>query len=437
MRRQSARTRITLLLSLVCGLALTQSPTRPNPYPGGDHPEQRVDWFMRFRQSRDSQSPAAHRLQALGQARRMTTIDSPQRHQLLAAPGASPTIIGGGWTELGPKPESDPNFGNVGGRLTAIVVDPADSSNNTVYLGAASGGLWKVTGALGANPTLTPVGDGMASLAVGSIALDPSTSPTTIYVGTGEPNLSTDSYYGIGILKSTDGGQTWTQGAPANTNFTFTGSAISKLLVDPVNPQILLASVTLGGSYANNNFVNTVPAIGIVRSADGGQTWTQVYNQQHSVMDLIYDPAGKAYYAAVRSLGVYKSTDQGQTWTATAGQPFASMTAQNFYRASFALRQGVLYALITDQKRVATNSSDCIGCDGLAMSGNGGQTWTLYSPPANMFGSNPQGTYDQFIAAPPGSTALVLGGIDVWSGSYSGTAYSWTNLTNSYTSPNI
>ncbi|HET9784827.1 MAG TPA: hypothetical protein VFP94_07715, partial [Terriglobales bacterium] len=148
MSRQPSRAWIPGLLALVCGLALTQAPTRPNPYPQGDHPEQRVDWFMRFRQSRDSQSPAAHRLEALRQARRMMTIH-PQRHQLLAAPGASPASIGGDWTELGPKPESDPNFGNVGGRLTAIAVDPADKTNNTVYLGAASGGLWKVTGALG------------------------------------------------------------------------------------------------------------------------------------------------------------------------------------------------------------------------------------------------------------------------------------------------
>ncbi|MGN6593148.1 MAG: hypothetical protein ACTHJX_09640 [Terriglobales bacterium] len=431
---QPSRAGVICLLCLVCGLALTQAPARPNPYPEGDHPEQRVDWFMRFRQSRDSESPAAHRLEALRQARRMLTLHRPRRQELAAA-GASPASIGGDWTELGPKPESDPNFGNVGGRLTAIAVDPADKTDNTVYLGAASGGLWKVTGALDTNPTVTPVGDGMASLAVGIIALDASTSPTTIYVGTGEPNNSQDSYYGIGILKSTDGGQTWTQGSGVD----FTGSAISKLLVDPVNPQILLASVTIGGSYANNNLANAVPAIGIVRSTDGGQTWVRVYNQQHSVMDLIYDPAGKVYYAAIRSLGIYKSSDQGQTWTPTAAQPFPTMSAQTFYRASFAIRQGALYTLITDVQGLSTNSSDCAGCNGLAISGDGGQTWKLYSPPANMFGSNNQGTYDQFIAAPPGSTALVVGGIDVWSGSYSGTSgdYVWTNLTNSYTSPNI
>jgi photosystem II stability/assembly factor-like uncharacterized protein len=428
---QPSRAGVICLLCLVCGLALTQAPTRPNPYPEGDHPEQRVDWFLRFRQSRDSESPAAHRLEALRQARRMMTIHRPRRQELAAA-GASPTSIGGDWTELGPKPESDPSFGDVGGRLTAIAVDPSDTTNNTVYLGAADGGLWKSTNALSSNPTFTPIGDNLPSLSIGSIALDATTTPTTIYVGTGEPNFSQDSYYGDGIFKSTDGGQTWTAG----TGVDFTGSAISKLLVDPDNPQVLLAAVTEGGVYSNDNLAVDVPAIGIVRSTDNGQTWSRAYSGDHSGLDLVYDASRKAFYAAIRSQGIFQSTDQGESWAVLPRQPFVPGT-QDFTRASLAVRGGVLYALITDQNGVATSASDCTGCAGLVASGDGGQTWTLFTPPAGMFsvGKYSQGTYDQFIAAPPGTTALVLGGIDVWSGNPS--TNNWTNLTNSYTAPTI
>lgn len=425
---QPSRAGVICLLCLVCGLALTQAPARPNPYPEGDHPEQRVDWFMRFRQSRDSESPAAHRLEALRQARRMMTLHRPRRQELAAA-GASPASIGGDWTELGPKPESDPSFGNVGGRLTAIAVDPKDQ---TVYLGAADGGLWKSTNALSPNPAFTPIGDNLPSLSIGSIALDATTTPTTIYVGTGEPNFSQDSYYGDGIFKSTDGGQTWTAG----TGVDFTGSAISKLLVDPDDSKVLLAAVTEGGVYSNDNLAVDVPAIGIVRSTDNGQTWSRAYSGDHSGLDLVYDASRKTFYAAIRSQGIFQSTDEGATWAVLPQQPFFPST-QNFTRASLAVRGGVLYALITDQNGVATSASDCTGCTGLVASGDGGQTWTLFTPPAGMFsvGKYNQGTYDQFIAAPPGTTGLVLGGIDVWSGNPS--TNNWTNLTNSYTAPTI
>src|SRR5439155_238826 len=136
---------------------------------------------------------------------------------------ATTTAIGI-WTPLGPAPlASDAtgfgqqDYGWVSGRATAVAVVPADATGNTVYIGGAYGGVWKSTnaGPLSANPanvSWSPLIDNQATLAVGSIAVQPgNTDPTksVILVGTGETNSSMDSYYGLGILRSADAGNTW------------------------------------------------------------------------------------------------------------------------------------------------------------------------------------------------------------------------------------
>src|SRR5437870_3121877 len=98
------------------------------------------------------------------------------------------------------------------GRATAIAVSaPCNPAGCTLFLGAAGGGVWKTTNALAASPTWTQVSDGpsgVPSNGIGSIVFDPSNA-NTIYVGTGEPNGSSDSEAGVGLYKSTDGGTTW------------------------------------------------------------------------------------------------------------------------------------------------------------------------------------------------------------------------------------
>ncbi|HVA63105.1 MAG TPA: sialidase family protein [Terriglobales bacterium] len=435
------RSRILLLGTAVAlSLVAAQAPTPRPPFPGGDHPGARADWFMRFRQSRDGISPAAHRYRAWRQARRMPVIRP--RRQLSAAAAAlagsaAPPTLGGNWTELGPRPETTQQFGAVGGRMISIAVDlGADSSGNTVYLGAADGGLWMSPNAQSPQPTFTPIGDNLPSLAIGAIALDSSTSPTTIYVGTGEGNSSQDSYYGVGILKSTDGGKNWTPG----TGVDFLGSAVTRLLVDPASPNILLASVTESGVFVGDNFTNTAAAIGIVRSVDGGATWTHVYNNNASATDLVYDPISHDYFAAIRAHGIVVSADQGQTWQPVSGNPLGgpTITAKNFSRVSLAQRSGVLYALMSDSAGDPTQASDCGGatsCTGLAESADDGQSWIALAPPANLF--NHQGFFDQDIAAPAGTNLLVVGGIDEWKENLAAPRPAWTDMTNSYGSGTV
>jgi len=406
-----------LLFAVLAGAAQTAGPVRQFP----DRPQQREDWFMRFRQSRDDQSPAAHRFAAFQHALSLPTLHRRRTLSAAALSGAAPAELGGDWTELGPKPETDPSYGNIAGRITALALD-----GSTLYAGAADGGLWVSQNPTAPSPTFTPIGDNLPSLSIGAIAVDSTTTPHTIYVGTGEPNGSQDSYYGVGVLKSTDGGQTWTLGGG---NMDFTGSAIFKLIVDPVNPQILLAAVTESGRYATNDLTPSAPAIGIVRSTDGGATWQNVLEQgAHSGTDLTY--ISGIYYAAIRGVGMFKSADQGATWQAI-NSPVGTVTATNFYRVSLATRGSTLYALIVDTQGLPDGASDCASCTGLADSIDGGNTWSSLPLPSGIYGSNNQGAYDQFVAAPAASTSLVVGGIDVWTAAAGNS--NWTNLTNAYT----
>src|SRR5438874_11732142 len=136
------------------------------------------------------------------------------------------------WTELGPSgvpadalvagESTAATAGTIySGRTTAIAVSPTcTASSCTVFIGAAGGGVWKTTNALAATPTWTPSSNGIPSNAIGSIAFDPNdASGNTLYVGTGEPNGSSDSEAGVGLYKSTNGGSSWSlvAGSTANT----------------------------------------------------------------------------------------------------------------------------------------------------------------------------------------------------------------------------
>ena len=153
----------------------------------------------------------------------------PPTQSLDGAPGSTSTA----WVPLGPAPlasdatgDGGQNYNWVSGRATSVLIDPADTSGNTVLLGGAFGGLWRSTnaGSLSPDPNPGPASvvwqpliDDQPTLAVGAIALQPGNS-NIIVVGTGETNNSSDSYYGLGILLSTNGGSTWTHRSRESDN---------------------------------------------------------------------------------------------------------------------------------------------------------------------------------------------------------------------------
>jgi hypothetical protein len=169
-----------------------------------------------------------------------------------------PLAVGGSnWTSLGPT--------NIAGRMTAIAPHPTVAG--TLYVGAAGGGVWKTTnGGL----SWVPLTDDINDLSVGAVALA-SSSPNTIYLGTGEGGPGADFIPGIGLLKSMDGGATWE--FPA----TVLATQFYRLSVSPTNPQDLVAGTNAGG----------------FRSTDGGTTWTEVISREiySDVTDIVRSPS--------------------------------------------------------------------------------------------------------------------------------------------------
>ncbi len=151
----------------------------------GDFQKLRDEWFYGQRAYPHKHTPPGVRLQALKQLDQKIAAEKQAR--ALGRRYGKPQQSGPVWTAIGPQPVD--GFGLVNsGRVTAVAVDP--TNNQIVYAGAADGGIWKTTNG---GSTWTPLTDQLASLATGSIAIDPE-NHLTIYVGTGEENQAVDNY---------------------------------------------------------------------------------------------------------------------------------------------------------------------------------------------------------------------------------------------------
>ena len=261
---------------------------------------------------------------------------------------------------------------NVGGRVTAIAADA--STPPRIWIGAADGGVLRTTD--GGN-TWTPLLDDLGGLSIGAIAAHP-TQSGVLLVGTGEANTSGDSYDGIGLLKTTDGGDTWSpSGLP-------TSQRIGRIAWDVTNPNIIHVAVA-GGQYSKG------PDRGVYRSTDAGATWqrTLFLSDSTSAIDVVVDPTnGARVYAAMwerlRSAsnrlvsgptsGIYRSTDTGVTWTEmTTGVP----TTNDVARIGLAVAPTSPATLYAVYSKFSVSSGTFM--DGVYRSTNSGGTWAKVS----------------------------------------------------------
>src|SRR5215469_6391880 len=299
-----------------------------------DHPAARDAWFMRGRTAPSGESAALLRYRAYQQKLQL-------RRQTFAARAVSPVphvVNSGGWSALGPAPLASDATGTggqdylqVSGRATAVAIDPADPTGNTVFIGGAHGGVWKSSdaGSLSTSPSgviWSPVLDYEPTLAVGSIAIQPGNAnpgQSVVLVGTGEPNSSADSYYGLGILRSANGGQTWTLIPSANGGTrSFAGMGFSKIAFNSTTGKTNV--VVAATAAAETGIIFGLDQSGVNRglyvSQDSGQTWSYASVKDGSTTidagsatSVVYNKAMGAFYAALRYHGIYTSTD-GINW---------------------------------------------------------------------------------------------------------------------------
>jgi photosystem II stability/assembly factor-like uncharacterized protein len=310
------------------------------------------------------------------------------------------------WAFAGPN--------NIGGRVRSIVAHPTDS--NILFCGSVSGGLWKTTNAGG---SWEPVNDFMPSLVVSCLRFDP-TNTNVIYAGTGEGYFNTDALRGVGVLKSTDGGTSWT------TLTGFTGSSatppfpyyINDLYIRPDNSSIIYAATNAG----------------VFRTTNAGTNWTFVkrgdltYRATQFVADANSPQTIYVAFGNFSRDGIYKTTTGGATsgsWTKlTTGFP-----TTGYNRISMGISRSnpqVLYAVLTDSATYETYA--------IEKSTNGGANWTAVTVPTDAGGGTHlggQGWYNNVVAVhPTNPNTVYIGGINIFRSTDAGAT--WAQLTSGY-----
>ncbi|MAE71129.1 MAG: hypothetical protein CME06_11770 [Gemmatimonadetes bacterium] len=268
----------------------------------------------------------------------------------------------GAWEFAGPT--------NIGGRITDIEFNPSDG--NTVYAGAATGGVFKSTDK---GNTWASIFDDQAALSCGDIAVDPN-STQVLYVGTGEANGGHNNFPGGGVYKSTDGGTSWTLKGLETT------ASIGRVAVDPANSNRIFVGAV--GSY-----FSPAPERGLYLSEDGGETWdlSLFVSDSTGCVDVAVDPSDPsvvfaAMWERVRrpnsshlfgpTGGLFRSQDGGDTWIElTGGLP--DPDSEQIGRIGISIHESdpsIVYALYND-------GADYVG---LYRSNDGGDSWIDADP---------------------------------------------------------
>ena len=282
----------------------------------------------------------------------------------------APVIDSGTISGLGAR-----NIGSaaMSGRIAALAGFTDESGKVNLFVGAASGGVWKSTD--GAT-TFKPVFDDQPVQSIGAIAIDPS-NHQNVWVGTGEAWTRNSVSIGNGVYRSTDGGESWTHvGLPESER-------VSKIIVDPRASDTVYACVP-GRLWSDST------ERGLYKTVDGGKTWTLVLkgsNASTGCGSVAMDPSNPDVLLAglwdfrrqgwtfrsggngphaVSGSGLYRSTDGGKTWTEQLVQSHKGLPPKPYGRIALAFAPSdakTVYAFVE-----STESQ-------LVISHDGGATW--------------------------------------------------------------
>jgi len=348
------------------------------------------------------------------------------------------------WSQIGPAPlpngqtQQSPATAAVTGRATAIVVDPTNS--NKVYLGAAQGGVWR---SIDGGSTWTPIFDSAQSLSIGALALAPS-DPSILYVGTGEPNNSADSFFGVGVYRIDKVDTTADLVGPVNPLITtgsgvpgaittncFTGRSISKILVDPSDPATIFVSTAAGVSgAAGNSLTNLAPPLGLrgvyrsnnATAAAASVTFTKLIvntdgsldsgpaTGNTSIFDMVFEP-GNADNLLVTTSG---ATLGGAIYRSTNARAATPTFTQTLFPGFNGLVMHLAINKVGSVVTVYVSSNETSTCSNnggkLRKSIDGGVTWATPIAAAEGYCGG-QCSYDSPVGVDPNNANIVyLGG---------------------------
>ena len=302
------------------------------------------------------------------------------------------------------------------GRFNCIAFHPSDPA--TFFVGVAQGGVWKT---VDNGNSWIPLTDELPITRISDIAIDP-VNPDTIYISVCDyaylgaglllDGRKRNTHYGLGVYKTTDGGQTW---QPTGLSFQLTqgdASLIRKIIVNP----------------NNNNQLVSCGTSGMYTSIDFGATWTQVMDslfwditQDPNNPNILYAATGWVMTANDGYAAIYKSTDFGQNWTMlNTGIP-GTGAVQRIKLAIAPSDPNYVYAICSDVNR---------GLYGLYKTIDGGNNWQYIHPGVNVFdwnegfGADGQGNYDMALLVDANNkNKLYSGGINIWGSSDGGLTF--------------
>ncbi len=301
------------------------------------------------------------------------------------------------WQNVGPLTHTNTGSWSSGqGRVNAIEIDPINT--NIWYVGTPAGGIWK---SIDSGESWSPLSDDLPQIGVSGIAIDP-TNTDVIYIATGDDDGG-DSL-SVGVLKSTDGGNTWnTTGLNENNS----PSSMNDIYIDP----------------ANNNILWVATNQGIYKTIDGGNSWNVV--RIGNFQDLKIKPGSSDILYAATSSIIFRSLDAGDTWEPVSNG-FINGAARIVLDVTPA-NNDVLYAFVSDSS---------FGSGEIYKSDNEGSSFTrTFNGSTDIFETT-QAWFDMaFAVSDTNEDEIYTGILNVWRSTNSGTNFVKLNNWNQPNSP--